>query len=44
MKKIKPRNIFIKKMICNPRKSGLHIDRKKEVSKKLCRKKVDDDS
>jgi len=27
-------------MICKPRKSGLHIDKKKEKNKKMCRKKV----
>jgi hypothetical protein len=40
MKRIKNRNVFIKRMICKPRKSGLHIDKKKEKNKKMCRKKV----
>jgi hypothetical protein len=40
MNKIKNRNIFIKRMICKPRKSGLHLDRRKEKNKKMCRKKI----
>jgi hypothetical protein len=38
-KKMKNRNLLVKNMICKPRNSGAHKDKKKEASKKACRNK-----
>ena len=39
---MKSRNLLVKNMICNPKGSGAHKDRKKEDKKKACRKKITD--
>ena len=38
-KKVKSRNLLVKNMICKPRGSGAHKDKRKEASKKACRNK-----
>jgi len=35
----KTRNYIIKNMLCKPRKSGLHKNKKKEINKNKCRGK-----
>jgi hypothetical protein len=36
IKKIKPRDFNIKKMMENPKKSGAHLDKKKQYNKDAC--------
>ena len=43
-KKMKSINLLVKNMICNPKGSGAHKDKKKEAKKKACRKKITDHS
>lgn len=41
---MKSRNLLVKNMICNPKGSGAHKNKKKEAKKKACRKKITDHS
>jgi|TARA_R110000824_G_scaffold310561_4_gene497837 hypothetical protein len=39
-RKMKNRNLLVKNMICKPKNSGAHKDKKKDANKKECRRKL----